>query len=93
MSDRIQVESSIILDPEAPFEAKVDAAAALWELAEACEHALEPFKREARERAALSGESPAVFNGSGMSQCRVVTPKPSLKLRKGLTVEGERAVL
>lgn len=94
----IENETKIINDATATLAAKVAAAAKLWALIEECQKALEPFKREMRERAlAQCGNAPLPFtcslDGEGLTQCRVVIPAPSLRLLDGVTVEGERAKL
>ena len=93
----ISSQVSVLNDPAAKVSVKVAAAAALWDLIERCESALEPFKREMRNAALsqVSGDLPVsvITDGEGLAQCKVVVPAPSLKLNKGVTVEGERAAL
>lgn len=98
MTMDIASQTAILNDARATVAAKVAAAAALWDLIEKCEGALEPFKREMRNAAvaqAVGAALPAsvVTDGDGLTQCKVVIPAPSLKLNKGVTVEGERAAL
>lgn len=93
MTIDIHAQTSVINDPNAPLTAKVAAAAVLWSTIEACEAALEPFKREVRALAVATGKPVATFDGDGLSQAKVVVPGPSLKLSPAATVEGERAAL
>lgn len=89
----IAQEVATINDPKASIEAKVDAAAKLWQLAEDCDVALKGFKIAVRAVARTSNQSVFVINGNGMAQCRVVTPPPALKLNEDLTIENERLAL
>ena len=98
MNIDIASQTAILNDANATVTAKVAAAAALWDLIEKCESALEPFKRDMRN-AALAQYTGAtlpanvVTDGDGLTQCKVVIPAPSLKLNKGVTIEGEQKAL
>lgn len=89
----ITAQTAVINDPSATVPAKIEAAAALWDLIGRCEAALEPFKREVRNLATATGKPTVTLDGAGLTQCKVVVPAPSLKLNPGVTVEGERAAL
>lgn len=87
-------EANILRDESAPLPARVLAAAKLWNLIDACEAALKPFKESVRTLASETANGTTVtFEGEGLSQCKVVLPGPSIKLREGLSVEGERDAL
>jgi hypothetical protein len=89
----IEAYAAVIHDPNAPLADKVDAAAALWSMSLQCQDALEDFKQVIRTYAISENKPLVVVNGNGLSQCRVVVPRPGLNLREGLTPEGERAAL
>jgi hypothetical protein len=91
----ISHEANILRDESAPLPARVLAAAKLWNLIDACEAALKPFKESVRTLASetANGATTVTFEGEGLSQCKVVLPGPSIKLREGLSVEGERHAL
>lgn len=89
----IRAHTALINDPAAPLASKVAAASALWNAIEACQEALEPFKREVRALAVASGKSTVTFDGDGLTQAKVVVPGPSLKLTPAATVDGEKAAL
>ena len=89
----IDQEVAIINDPNVPLQDKVDAAAKLRQLAEDCNKALEPFKEQVRKMVLATGLSKITINGKGLSQCSVIVPTASLKLRDDLTVEGEKSAL
>ena len=89
----ITAQTAVINDPDATLASKIAAAAALWNVIEAADAALAPFKREVRDRAVATGKITVTFEGEGLTQCKVVVPAPSLKLNPGVTVEGERAAL
>lgn len=94
MSNPIVTEASAIVnDPNASLPDKVAAAAKLWALVEECQTVLESFKIIARAHAVSTGESKVTINGNGMSQCQVIVPTPSLKLRDGLKIDDEKAAL
>ena len=93
MSNLIASEIQVINDSAATLAAKIAAAATLWNLIEVCEAALKPFKDEVRLVAQQDGKPSVTFNGDGMTQCKVVLPGPTLKLKDGLSVEGERNAL
>jgi hypothetical protein len=80
MPPNIENERRVINDPNAPLPAKIAAAAVLWELIDAATKALEPFKTEVRAAAVATGQPVVSFNGTGMSQCKVVLPGPTLRL-------------
>lgn len=89
----IALETAVLSNTSATLGDRIAAAAALWELIEECEAALKPFKDEVRAMAVAAGNPTMTINGTGMCQCKVVVPGASLKLREGLSVEGERAAL
>jgi len=89
----ITAQTATINDPSAPMPAKIAAAAILWETIEQCEKVLETFKRDVRAVAVATGRPTVTLDGAGLSQCKVVVPGPSLRLREGLSVEGQRAAL
>lgn len=91
--NHIARETAVLNDPSATLPSKIAAAAILWELIEECQRALEPFKQEVRAVAVADGRPTVTLDGAGLSQCKVVVPGPSLRLREGLSVEGERAAL
>jgi hypothetical protein len=93
MSNLIASEIQVINNPAATLAAKIAAAATLWNLIEQCESALKPFKDEVRVVAQQDGRSSVTLNGDGMTQCKVVLPGPTVKLKDGLSVEGERGAL
>jgi hypothetical protein len=88
-------EAKILRDESAPLDTRVLAAAKLWNLIDACEAALKPFMESIRTLASetANGATTVTFEGAGLSQCKVVLPGPSIKLREGLSVEGERNAL
>lgn len=90
---QITYETSIINDPGATIGAKVAAAAKLWQLVEDCQEVIEAFKTEVRKVAAAEGKPTVMINGEGLSQCKVVFPRPSLKLKEHLDIDNERAAL
>jgi hypothetical protein len=89
----IENETKILNDPSTTLAQRVAAAAKLWTLIEACESALEPFKREVRDLAVAAGKPTVTIDGEGLTQCKVVVPGPSLKLTASATVDGEKAAL
>lgn len=91
--NHIALETAVLNNPNAALPDRIAAAAALWGLIEECEGALKPFKDEVRAMALAAGTTTLTLNGTGMCQCKVVVPGASLKLREGLSVEGERASL
>lgn len=91
--NHIALETAVLNNPNAHLPDRIAAAAALWGLIEECEAALKPFKDEVRALALAAGTTTLTLNGTGMCQCKVVVPGASLKLREGLSVEGERAAL
>lgn len=93
MSNLIASEIQVINDSAATLAAKIAAAATLWNLIEECEAAIKPFKDEVRLVAQQEGKPSVTFNGDGMTQCKVVLPGPTIKLKDGLSVEGERQAL
>ena len=91
--NHIALENAVLRNTSATLGDRIAAASALWELIEECEAALKPFKDEVRAMAVAAGNPTMTINGTGMCQCKVVVPGASLKLREGLSVEGERAAL
>jgi hypothetical protein len=89
----ITAQTATINDPSAPMPAKIAAAAILWETIEQCEKVLETFKRDVRAVAVATGRPTVTLDGEGMSQCKVIVPGPSLRLREGTTEAGEREAL
>jgi hypothetical protein len=90
MPPNIDPERRVINDPNAPISDKIAAAAVLWELIDAATKALEPFKAEVRAVAVSSGQPVVTLNGTGMSQCKVVVPGPTLRLTEEFSVDGAR---
>lgn len=93
MPPNIDQERRVINDPNAPLPAKIAAAAVLWELIDAATKALEPFKTEVRAAAGAMGQPVVSFNGTGMSQCKVVLPGPTLRLTEEFNEETARRIL
>jgi hypothetical protein len=93
MNPRIVHETATIHDPAATMGAKVAAAAQLWQLVKDCQEALDVFKAEARVVALKDGRNTVTIDGDGLAQCKVVVPMPTLRLKEGLSVEGEKAAL
>jgi hypothetical protein len=91
--EHIAQETAVLNDPNASLPAKIAAAAILWELIEECHRTLEPFKRDVRAVAVADGRPTVTLDGEGMSQCKVVVPGPSLRLREGVTEAEERLAL
>lgn len=89
----IAAEAKIINDPSTTMAEKVQAAAKIWQLAEDCQTALEPFKAEARRVAQAEGKPIVTIDGEGLTQCKVVFQTPTLKLKDGLDIEAEKRAL
>lgn len=93
MPPNIDQQRRVINDPNAPLPAKIAAAAELWELIDSATKALEPFKTEVRAAAVAHGQPVVSFNGTGMSQCKVVLPGPTLRLTDDFNVDAARKAL
>jgi hypothetical protein len=95
MNPIVSEAAAVIHDPNASLADKVAAAAKLWSLVEECQKVIEEFKGIARAHAmsVSAGQPKVVINGTGMSQCQVVIPSPSLKLMEGVRIEDEMAAL
>lgn len=93
MPPNIDQQRRVINDPDAPLPAKIAAAAELWELIDSATKALEPFKAEVRAAAVATGQPVVSFNGTGMTQCKVVLPGPTLRLNDNFVEEAARKAL
>jgi hypothetical protein len=89
----IQNEVAIIDDPKATLPVKVAAAARLWALIDDAAAALENFKDHVRVLALKEHKDTVIFDGEGLTQCKVVCPRSTLKLKDGLDVDTERKAL
>lgn len=84
-------ERRVINDPNASIADKVAAAATLWAFIEEAQKTIETFKGFIRPLAVATKDYVVVYNGTGMTQCRVVLPSSTLRLNEGVSIEGERA--
>ena len=90
MPPNIDEQQRVINDPNAPLPAKIAAAAILWDLIDRATKVLEPFKAEVRAVAVATGQPVVSLNGTGMSQCKVVLPGPTLRLTDEFNVDAAR---
>lgn len=93
MLPNIDQETRVINDPSAPLPDKIAAAAVLWDFIDRSTKVLERFKAEVRVAAAESKLPVVTLNGTGMSQCKVVFPGPTLKLNDPFDAAAARRVL
>lgn len=80
-----------------PFKDQVDAGQVLWRISNLASKGIEPLKnslrKEAEERCGGKAGKTVFHGRTRDSRCTVVIPRPSIRLREGVTVAGLRAQL